>query len=75
MIKRQYLVSYQFDAAGTQGFGSMQISVTAPWWRRYTEKDLHRTRVIIAGVLRRLRNIGTNRRVSVVILNLVRFPL
>lgn len=75
MTKRDYHVSYHFDANGGQGFGSTVITVTTKWWRGYKAKDMHATRKIVADQLRKSLNVGTNKKVNVVLLNITRMPI
>lgn len=76
-IKRQYLISYQFQIGdSSDGFGSIHITTLSPWYKRgYEYTDIRNSRKIIVERLRKDNNIPVNKRVGVVILNIIRFPL
>lgn len=75
MIKRNLLVSYNFQAGKENGWGSINIVFTTKWWKGYTEKNLHQSRKVIADSLRQKLGLTRNVRVNVVIIAITKFPL
>ena len=83
--KREYLVSYQFQAKDKRGrmvdgWGSLTITMTftsfVKYLRGYRSKDMHGTRVCIANILRKeLGGVPKTHKAKVVIMNIVKLPI
>lgn len=83
--RREYLVSYQFQAKNQKGhmvdgWGSMTITLTSrtfvKYLKGYTSKDLHTTRVVVANNIRTfLGGVPKTHKAKVVIMNIVKLPI
>lgn len=78
-MKKKYLIAFNCDINGLTGFGSNVITIKfgsiKKYFQGYSEKDMHSSRVLIATLIRKNRNIPQNKRVRIVIMNIIKIPL
>ena len=79
MRQKKYLISYNVNLNGKTGYGSGAVTIKFGSWKKYfrgySEKDMHKTRKVFADSCRQKFNLGTNKRVSIVLLNIVKLPV